>query len=314
MARPYRLQGEDCFYHIFSRGDDRKKIFISERDFEKFLEYIVQAKAKFKFYVCGYCLMANHYHLLIKTTQANISRIMHYINSSYTTYYNRKRKRCGHVFQGRFKSLVVDTDSYFLEVSRYIHLNPVRAKKVKSPEKYCWSSYSGFLGKKDLCLDKDKVGQYLDMDKKNYRRFVLEGIEKNIDPFKNIYAGFLLGSAKFIKEKLKDLGNQVEGKDVAHKQTIIRSISKDDIMKAVADKYKKTIEQICVSKSRPKKAKHVAIYLLRKYTELTNKEIGNEFGMKFSAVSKAALRIEQLIKQDKKLKQKVENIMSIVEG
>ena len=108
MARPYRLQSEDCFYHITSRGDDRKKIFISEYDFTKFLEYLSVAKTKFKFYVYGYCLMSNHYHLLLETTQPNISKIMHYINGSYTTYYNIKRRRSGHVFQGRFKSIVVD--------------------------------------------------------------------------------------------------------------------------------------------------------------------------------------------------------------
>ena len=108
MARPYRLQSEDCCYHVTSRGDDRKKIFISEYDFAKFIEYIALAKVRYKFYVYAYCLMTNHYHLLIETTQANISKIMHYINGSYTTYYNIKRRRSGHLFGGRFKSTVAD--------------------------------------------------------------------------------------------------------------------------------------------------------------------------------------------------------------
>src|SRR3989339_2220513 len=107
MSRPYRLQSEDCFYHITSRGDDRKRIFLSERDYHKFIEYISYAKAKYKFHVYAYCLMPNHYHLLLETTQANISKIMHYLNGSYTMYYNIKRKRSGHLFQGRFKSIVV---------------------------------------------------------------------------------------------------------------------------------------------------------------------------------------------------------------
>lgn len=312
MARPYRLQSADCFYHITSRGDDRKKIFISAYDFAKFLEYVSAAKTKFKFYVYGYCLMSNHYHLLLETTQPNISKIMHYINSSYTTYYNVKRRHFGHVFQGRFKSIVVDRDSYFLELSRYIHLNPVRAKMADNPAKYRWSSYPAYLGKKDSLLDRDKVKQCLDMNAGQYERFVLEGIKDHRDPFKNIYAGFLLGSVKFIKEKLENLRYQVEGDEISHKQTIRPTASKDDIIKAITDKYHKTIEQIRISKHRPMKEKNLAVYLLRKYTSLTNKEIGLELGMKPMAVSKSALRMVQFIGQNKGVKREVEEIMSTV--
>ena len=114
MARPYRLQGENCLYHITSRGDDRKKIFISDHDFNKFLEYLLIAKDKYKFHLFAYCLMSNHYHLFIETLEPNLSKIMQYINTSYTVYYNTKRKKTGHLFHGRFKSIMVDGDSYFL--------------------------------------------------------------------------------------------------------------------------------------------------------------------------------------------------------
>ena len=313
MARPYRLQSEDCFYHITSRGDDRKKIFVSERDYGKFLEYISLAKAKYKFYVYAYCLMTNHYHLLLETTQANISKIMHYVNGSYTSYYNTKRKRSGHVFQGRFKSLVVDKDSYFQELSRYIHLNPVKAKIAEKPEAYRWSSYRGYFGKKDPVLDHDRIKQYLGMGKSQYRQFVFQGIDKPTDPFKNVYAGFLLGSVQFIKEKLKSLGDRIEGDEVAYRQVINRKAGKDVIIKAVMSKYNKTFEEIKTGKTRPMKEKQVAIYLLRKHTGLTNKEIGNEFEMKFSAVSKTALRMERLIDRNEGLKQETEEVMSKVE-
>ncbi len=312
MARPYRLQSADCFYHITSRGDDRKKIFISEYDFMKFLEYLSLAKNRFKFYLYSYCLMSNHYHLLLETTQANISRIMHYLNGAYTTYYNIKRKRCGHLFQGRFKSIVVDKDSYFLELSRYIHLNPVRAKMTDNPAKYRWSSYLAYLGKKDSLLDRDKIRQYLNMNTGQYEGFVSGGIQNPGDPFKNIHAGFLLGSVKFIKEKLKTLSYQVEGDEISHKQIINLTASKDEIIKAITDKYHKTIEQIRISKLRPMKEKRLALYLLRKYTGLTNKEIGLELGMKPMAVSKSALRMEQLISQDKGMKGEAVEIMSTV--
>ena len=109
-------------YHITSRGDDRKKIFINETDHQKFLAYLQIAQEKFKFYMYAYCLMGNHYHLLFETTQANLSRIMQSLNTAYTVYYNVKRKRSGHLFQGRYKSILVDKDNYLLELTRYIHL------------------------------------------------------------------------------------------------------------------------------------------------------------------------------------------------
>lgn len=312
MPRPYRLQSEDCSYHITSRGDDRKKIFVSEGDFIKFLKYISLAKAKFKFYIYAYCLMPNHYHLLLETSQPNISRIMHYINGSYTTYFNIRRKHCGHVFQGRFKSIVVDKDSYFLELSRYIHLNPLKAKMIDSPEKYPWSSYPGYLGKRDDLLDKDKIQQCLDMGTSQYKRFVEGGIKHSIDPFKNVYAGFLLGSDVFIKDKLKSLGTQVEGDEIAYKQIINRQISKDDIIKALTDKYHTTLEQILASKRRPMKERMLMLYLLNANTSLTNKEIGLELEMKPAAVSKAVLRAGQHIRQNKSLQREIDEIMSNV--
>jgi len=151
------------------------------------------------------------------------------------------------------------------------------------------------------------------MGKNQYRRFVLEGIDKPIDPFKNVYAGFLLGSVSFIKEKLKTLGDRIEGDEVAHRQAINRKANKDSIIKAVISRYNKTLQEIKAGKTRPMKEKQVAIYLLRKHTGLTNKEIGNEFGMKFLAVSKTALRMEQLIDRDEGLRRETEGVMSKVE-
>ena len=150
------------------------------------------------------------------------------------------------------------------------------------------------------------------MNTGQYERFVLEGIKDPRDPFKNVYAGFLLGSVKFIKEKLESLRHQGEGDEISHKQTIRLTASKDDIIKAITDKYRKTIEQIRISKHRPMKEKNLAVYLLRKYTSLTSKEIGLELGMKPMAVSKSALRMGRFIGQDKGVKRELEEIMSTV--
>lgn len=187
MARPYRLQAENCLYHITSRGNDRKKIFTGEQDYQKFQEYLKAAKDKFGFHLYAYCLMGNHYHLFLEINQPNLSRIMQYINTSYSAYYNVKRRRFGHFFQGRFKSILVEADGYFLELTRYIHLNPVRAKIVDSPEKYRWSSYNAYINNKpDDLVDKDRIKELLVIDISKYRQFVLDGIKNTQDPFKKI--------------------------------------------------------------------------------------------------------------------------------
>ncbi|HEO63999.1 MAG TPA: transposase [Candidatus Omnitrophica bacterium] len=265
MARPYRIQVENGFYHITSRGDDRKPIYKSERDYEKFLEYLVAIKDKYKFYVHAYCLMANHYHLFIETTQANLSRIMQYLNTSYAVYYNHKRKKSGHLFQGRYKSILVEQDAYYSELTRYIHLNPVKAKIVKNPADYSWSSYKAYIKyKRDSIVDIEQVKQRLTMKLSNYRRFVENNTQDYPDPLKKVYAASMLGSIKFIKENLNQLQTEVESKDFAYKRALENVIEPDTIIKAVAKYYKKEPEALFKAKKKPLLAKKVAVYLLKK--------------------------------------------------
>lgn len=310
MARAYRLQAENCLYHITSRGDDRKAIFKSERDYQKFLEYVKLAKDKFQFYLYAYCLIDNHYHLLLETTLPNISRIMQYINTSYTVYYNVKRKRCGHLFQGRYKSIIVEADSYLLKLSRYIHLNPVRAKIVDIPEKYRWSSYNDYTKNlHDSIIDKRQLERYFKLSPAQYRRFVFESAGSQESPFIRLYAGFILGKEKFIKDTLNILKDQTEDKDIAHKR-IIRAISPHDIIQTVAQYYKKEADMLRKAKSKPLLAKKVAVYLMKRLTALTNIEIGNEFGISYTAVSKAAKDVERLMLGDKRIGKDVEKMIS----
>jgi len=311
MARPYRLQLEDCLYHVTSKGDDRKKVFISERDYEKFQEYVRVAKGKYKFYVYAYCLMTNHYHFLLETTQPNISRIMQYINTSYAAYYNVKRKKVGHVFQGRYKSIIVDGDNYFLELTRYIHLNPVRAKIVREPGKYRWSSYKGYVNRGgDSNIDKKQISKYTNLKGEKYRDFILDGIGKKADFLKDIYAGFILGKSEFIKGRLKDLKDRVEGKDFSYKSCMAKTVDKEAIIKVVVERYCKSFEDICQSKKRPMIEKQTAIFLMRRLTDLTNREIGNIFGMKYHAVSKAEHAIEKLMKINKGVDKEIKRLVS----
>ncbi|MCK4810025.1 MAG: transposase [Candidatus Omnitrophica bacterium] len=311
MARPYRLQGENCLYHITSRGDNRKKIFISEYDYKKFLEYVQKAKDKFRFYLYAYTLMPNHYHLQIETLKPNLSSIMHHINSSYTTYYNIKRRKCGHLFQGRYKSILVDKDSYFLELTRYIHLNPVRAKMVKSPEKYKWSSYRGYIDKKgDGYIDKEQISLYLNMRPQRYRQFVLEGIGREDTLFNKVYAGFILGRQGFIKDKLEELKEQVDSGEFAYKKELEINISAEDVLDRVEKMTGKSRSQLLNAKNRRLKEKKIAIYLLKRFINITNREIGKMFEICPTAISKAAKSVEVLMEEDSKFRKEMGRVIS----
>ena len=147
MARPLRVEYPGAYYHVINRGNNQEKIFLNDRDKQKFLEYLGKANERFSVIIHTYCLMSNHFHLLVQTPEPNLSRAMQWINVSYATYFNRKRGRCGHLFQGRFKAILIDADGYLKHLSRYIHVNPVRAKIVSTPSKYQWSSYSAYIGK-----------------------------------------------------------------------------------------------------------------------------------------------------------------------
>jgi len=312
MARPYRLQGENCLYHITSRGDDRKKIFISDHDFNKFLEYLLIAKDKYKFHLFAYCLMSNHYHLFIETLEPNLSKIMQYINTSYTVYYNTKRKKTGHLFHGRFKSIMVDGDSYFLELTRYIHLNPVRAKMVELPQDYKWSSFKGYIKpKSDKYIDYEKIDRYITIKPAAYRGFVLSPIADNKDIFDQVYAGFFLGKIPFIKDKIAQLKPQVETGDFAHKRRINAATSIDDIIREAEKIFKESKDKIIAKRNSQSDARKAVIHVARRLTELTNKQIGSYFGISDTAVTKADQRVMVLIKDDKGLKKHVEELFSV---
>ncbi len=146
MARPLRITYPGAFYHVTSRGNERKNVFMSRRDREKFLEYLDSATERYDAVIHAYCLMGNH--LLLETPSGNLPQIIRQINGAYTTYFNSKRTSSGHLFQGRYKAILVDIDEYTKALSRYIHLNPVGANMGERLEEYEWSSYQFYIRQK----------------------------------------------------------------------------------------------------------------------------------------------------------------------
>src|SRR5215469_5219135 len=146
MARPLRIQYDGALYHVTSRGNERKAVFRDDTDRELFLNILAGVTERFHWLCHAFCLMDNHYHLVIETPDANLSKGMRQLNGVYTQAFNRRHRRVGHLFQGRFKAILVQKESHFLEVCRYVVLNPVRARSVVTPQQWRWSSYGATAG------------------------------------------------------------------------------------------------------------------------------------------------------------------------
>jgi REP-associated tyrosine transposase len=323
MARPLRVEYEGAFYHVTSRGNERGKIFFSDGDYEKFLSYLRDAKEKYGFVLHGYVLMTNHYHLLMETPEANLSKVMHYLNGAYTTYINVKRKRNGHLFQGRYKSIIIDRDGYLGELTRHIHLNPVRAGIVLKPEEYPYSSYRAYMKQqKDDLVSTEVVLQLVgggeDKAQRRYRAFVEAGIGRELEnPTKDVYGGMILGGTQFVKETLRKLKDEYLGKtEISHRRTLKSAEMSDEIMEKVARRYQISTEEILEGSHR--EARKVAVYLLKKHTGMANRTIGERFrGLGYSAVTKIHRRLEEAMRKNRRLRSLVSSVeqdMSHVKG
>ena len=299
MARPLRIFYSGAFYHITARGNEQRAVFKSNRDRNKFLEYLESAVKRYDAVIHAYCLMDNHYHLLLETPSGNLSKIMAHINGAYTTYFNVKRKRFGHLFQGRYKAILIEADEYAKELSRYIHLNPVRADKVSLPEEYKWSSYSCYIGKKNSpeWLKTEFILEYfgkkLSESQKNYKKFVDIMVDKKYEsPLKDVVSSTLLGTQEFIGF-IKDnyLSDQRDDKDLPSLKMLQREIS----INTVSDEVDKTI------KDNNKLSRNIKIYLCQRLTGNRLDDIGNHFGIGGSGVCQAGRRIAGRIENDKDL-------------
>lgn len=202
MARPLRIEYDGALYHVTSRGNERKPIFKDDGDRELFLTTLWQVSERFHWLCHAYCLMGNHYHLVIETPDGNLSKGMRQLNGVYTQAFNRRHHRVGHLFQGRFKGILVQKESHYLEVCRYVVLNPVRAKAVKQPREWAWSSYraTGGLAAVPRCLKVEEIlshfGQRRGPAQQKYREYVGEGIA-GATIWENLEAQSLLGLEGF---------------------------------------------------------------------------------------------------------------------
>jgi REP element-mobilizing transposase RayT len=224
MSRPLRIEFEGALYHITARGNRQEAIFYSDDDRYTFLRVLGKVIVRYNWVCHAYCLMDNHYHLLIETPEGNLSAGMRQLNGVYTQTVNRTYSKVGHVFQGRFKSLVVEKESYLLELCRYLVLNPVRAGSCSKPEEWLWSSYNA----KALARN---VPDWLTVDwvlsqfskrriesQKSYRDFVFDGLEVEDSPLKKVAGQLILGGQNFIDSLKREIMDKAEIKEFSRQQ------------------------------------------------------------------------------------------------
>ena len=230
MVRPLRIEFPGAVYHVTSRGDRREPIAKDDKDRALLLEIVAQALHRFDACACAYCLMGNHYHLVLHTRQANLSRLMRQINGVYTQAFNRRHGLSGHLFQGRFKAVLVDSDRYLLEVCRYVDLNPVRAQMVKRPDAHAWSSYRALAGlvEQPDWLDAQALygqltpGRRADRAAVKYAEFVAQGKGAHLWE-EHLKQQIYLGDDAFIERMQKLAGIQIDNSTSGNRRSKAQS-------------------------------------------------------------------------------------------
>lgn len=227
MARPLRIEFPGAIYHVTTRGNARGDIFGDDSDRELFLKILGQVVSRFNWLCHAYCLMDNHYHLLIETPEGNLSAGMRQLNGVYTQAFNRAHGRDGHLFKGRFKAILVEKESHLLELCRYVVLNPVRAGMVSVAQDYAWSSYLPTLGKttKPALLTTDwllgNFGSVRKEAQRRYRQFVLDGMTESASPWEQLTGQIILGSESFAQRAKELFGGGESLAEIPRKQRYV---------------------------------------------------------------------------------------------
>lgn len=224
MSRPLRLQYPGALYHVTSRGNARQAIYTDPVDYTLWLSVLASVLERAHWRCYAYCLMPNHYHLLIETPDGNLSMGMRHLNGLYTQRVNRRHGRVGHVFQGRFKALVIDRESYLLELCRYVVLNPVRAGIIKRVTQYRWSSYRATAGfaPAPAWLSRDWVLAQFSLRRARaeqlYRQFVEEGIPTTASPWEHVRGQVVLGPERFVEQLTPHLTSSAQATEIPQAQ------------------------------------------------------------------------------------------------
>jgi len=316
MARPLRIQYPGAFYHVTCRGNERRKIFLDNEDRYRFLTILKESLKTDRVVLYAYVLMSNHFHLILQTVRANLSEFMRRFNICYTGWFNYYHSTCGHLYQGRYKALLVDANSYLLELSRYVHLNPARMGKFRKSDyhkrweyvhNYRWSSLPGYVNEKQA-VDFVPYDMVLDMvgGRRAYQQFVRDGLRAGVEnPCDDVRCQVILGDNDFVARVRKEY---VEAGSLRE-----QPMYRDMITEVVAPE----VVMDCVAKSLgidPKRLsarmgngveRGIAADLLYRCSNITQREIGKILGgIDYTAVSMLRRRLQTKMAADRIIKQR----------
>ncbi len=315
MARPLRIQFENAHYHVTCRGNARQDTFDNERDYAAFLDLLARSSEIYQVAILVYVLMRNHFHLLLRTPLGNLQEFMRHFSISYTSYFNRAHRRSGHLFQGRYKSFLIDADTYLLVASRYVHLNPLRVRDLKDltlSEKrrylglYPWSSYIGYIkeNKQTPLVHYDILeafGSDTAASRMSYRRFVEAGLNDELEnPFETSKVHGIIGDDRFLLQ-VKRLVSEPRAREVP----AIRHLAKIDVETIVAAVERQTgnLRNEFFDKGFRGLARPLVMESLYRYGGVNQQEIGKLLGIDYSTVSVARKRLRMLMEKDSTIRE-----------
>ncbi len=334
MARPLRIEYPGASYHVVNRGNRREEVFNSDDDYALFLDKLAEYVEIFDVVVQSYCLMPNHYHLQLKTRHANLGKFMQSFNTSFTLVMNRRQRKSGHLFQGRYKAQLIETELYKNKLSRYIHLNPVKVKSMfgrpleelkAELRDYRWSSFRFYIGlaKKSNWLDRSHVlsswGRTCAEKIANYRRYVEEGLlTDNVGDLSPSEISCIIGTdsfkdtivRKYLIRDMKDI-DEKEEPDLA----IVNSPVAEDVVEAVMKYFNLDgVDKILTRKSGNPKCRKIAMYLTSRHCRRISglSEIAAVYGITLNGLSTAVSAFKTILAGNKKLQGELDEIENIL--
>ena len=319
MSRPLRIAYPDAWYHIMNRGRRAEEIFSDEADYLMFTELLKETSEMWNIRIAAYCLVPNHYHMLIQTPDANISRSMRHLNGVYTQRYNRRHRCDGQLFRGRYKSILIDTGSYLLQAVRYIHRNPLRAGLVESLEAYDWSSHKGYLSiaKKWDWLHKHYILSLLSKNRKDWLRYYKKWVSVDEDDevaqkLSGVKWPVCLGPQTFLDRIKEKYGSGKINKEIPSSRELLPD--RERIIAEVCRFFGvKDTDLIKKRRGRRNEARNAAIYLTRNLRLDTYSEIGRQFGISNDrTVRSVFVRMKKTLAEDKKIARKMEKLQDAI--
>ena len=296
MSRPLRLDHAGALWHVTSRGNERREVFVDDEDRREFLRLLGRCVELFGWKLHAWVLMGNHYHLLVGTPEATLSRGMRQLNGDFAQHFNRRHGRDGHVFQGRFKAVLVQREAHLLEVARYVVRNPVRAGLVASPGEWPWSSYRATAGLEsapawlDTSFLLEQFGSRRGAAAAKYREFVVDPAAASYDPWGQVLGQMYLGSASFAEAALAERRNPEKNRDVPRTQREPVTPSVALIVRLFEQAFELTLADL---RQRPRiltRERAILAGALRKHARATLPAIGEALGVEVSRASMLARR------------------------